>query len=120
MKMGPEGIDHVEFMISPNLGEMLKPLSKIASGGELSRIMLAIKSILASTASVETIIFDEVDAGISGATAEVVGKKNKDPIRLSSDAVYYPSSPDREPGGLPFYCQEGNGLRPDGSLHSLS
>ncbi len=76
-KIGPDGIDHLEFMISPNPGEILKPLSKIASGGELSRIMLAIKSILASTASVETIIFDEVDAGISGATAEVVGKKIK-------------------------------------------
>ena len=77
IRMGPDGIDHVEFMISPNPGEALKPLSKIASGGELSRIMLAVKSILGSTASVETIIFDEVDAGISGAAAEVVGKKIK-------------------------------------------
>ncbi len=77
IKIGPDGIDHVEFMISPNPGEALKPLSKIASGGELSRIMLAIKSILARTGAVETIIFDEVDAGISGATAEVVGKKIK-------------------------------------------
>ena len=77
IRIGPDGIDHMEFMISPNPGEALKPLSKIASGGELSRIMLAIKSILARTGSVETIIFDEVDAGISGATAEVVGKKIK-------------------------------------------
>ena len=76
-RIGPDGIDHVEFMISPNPGEALKPLSKIASGGELSRIMLAIKSILAKTGAAETIIFDEVDAGISGATAEVVGKKIK-------------------------------------------
>ena len=73
--MGAEGFDHVEFMISPNVGEELRPLSKIASGGELSRIMLAVKTILARTASVETIIFDEVDSGISGATAEVVGEK---------------------------------------------
>ncbi|SPD72575.1 DNA repair protein RecN [uncultured Desulfobacterium sp.] len=73
--MRPEGLDHIEFMISPNVGEELRPLSKIASGGELSRIMLAIKTILAQTASVETIIFDEVDSGISGATAEVVGDK---------------------------------------------
>ncbi len=70
-----EGIDQPEFIISPNVGEDLKPLSKIASGGELSRIMLAIKTILAQSGSVETVIFDEVDAGISGATAEVVGEK---------------------------------------------
>lgn len=74
-KVRPEGLDHIEFMISPNVGEELRPLSRIASGGELSRIMLAIKTMLAQTASVETIIFDEVDSGISGATAEVVGDK---------------------------------------------
>ena len=73
--LGADGYDRIEFMLSPNLGEALRPLSKIASGGELSRIMLAMKTILASTISVETIIFDEVDAGIGGATAEVVGEK---------------------------------------------
>ena len=71
----PDGFDRPEFMISPNVGEDLRPLSRIASGGELSRIMLALKSILAKSASVETLIFDEVDAGISGATAEVIGEK---------------------------------------------
>jgi len=70
-----EGLDRAEFMLSPNVGEDLKPLSKIASGGELSRIMLAMKTILARTSSVETIVFDEVDSGIGGATAEVVGDK---------------------------------------------
>jgi len=70
-----DGLDEVEFMIAPNVGEPLMPLSKIASGGELSRIMLALKSILATTTSVETVIFDEVDSGISGAVAEVVGEK---------------------------------------------
>ena len=70
-----DGLDYVEFMISPNIGEELRPLLRIASGGELSRIMLALKTILARTASVETIIFDEVDSGISGATAEVIGEK---------------------------------------------
>ena len=74
-RIGPEGYDRVEFMISTNLGEDLKPLSKIASGGELSRIMLALKTILARKTSVETVIFDEVDAGIAGATAEKVGEK---------------------------------------------
>jgi len=73
--MRADGLDRPEFLISPNVGEELRPLSKIASGGELSRIMLAIKTILARTASVETIIFDEVDSGISGATAEAVGQK---------------------------------------------
>ena len=74
-KIGPEGYDRIEFMISTNLGEDLKPLSKIASGGELSRITLALKTILARKTSVETVIFDEVDAGIAGATAEKVGDK---------------------------------------------
>ena len=71
----PKGMDEVEFLISPNIGEALKPLSKIASGGELSRIMLAMKSILAEMGAGQTLIFDEVDAGIGGATAEVVGRK---------------------------------------------
>lgn len=70
-----DGFDQVEFMLSPNVGEALKPLAKIASGGELSRIMLALKSMVARSASVETVIFDEVDAGIGGATADVVGDK---------------------------------------------
>jgi len=69
------GIDRITFMIAPNVGEDLKPLSSIASGGELSRVVLALKAILAQTDSVETVIFDEVDAGIGGSTAEVVGKK---------------------------------------------
>lgn len=73
--MRADGYDRVEFMLSPNIGEELKPLAKIASGGELSRIILALKSILARRASVETIIFDEVDTGIGGETAEVVGEK---------------------------------------------
>lgn len=69
------GQDRVVFMIAPNVGEDLKPLAAIASGGELSRIVLALKAILAETESVQTIIFDEVDAGIGGAVAEKIGKK---------------------------------------------
>jgi len=72
---GPDGIDAVEFMISPNIGEDLRPMARIASGGELSRIMLALKGILARTSSVETIVFDEIDAGIAGATAAIIGEK---------------------------------------------
>jgi DNA repair protein RecN (Recombination protein N) len=71
----PKGMDELEFLISPNIGEALKPLSRIASGGELSRIMLAMKSTLAETGAGQTLIFDEVDSGIGGATAEVVGRK---------------------------------------------
>jgi len=70
-----DGIDTVEFMISPNVGEDLRPLAKIASGGELSRIVLALKTILARSGLVETLVFDEIDAGIGGATAAVVGEK---------------------------------------------
>ena len=69
------GIDRATFMIAPNPGEALKPLASIASGGELSRVVLALKAILAATDAVETIVFDEVDAGIGGVTAEVVGRK---------------------------------------------
>ncbi len=76
------GIDRVTFMIAPNVGEQLKPLANIASGGELSRVVLALKAIQAATDSVESIIFDEVDAGIGGGTAEVVGKKLAELARL--------------------------------------
>ncbi len=69
------GMDQVTFMIAPNPGEELKPLAGIASGGELSRVVLALKAILARGSAVETIVFDEVDAGIGGGTAEVVGRK---------------------------------------------
>ncbi len=69
------GLDRAVFLIAPNPGEALKPLSQIASGGELSRLVLALKAILSNTDAVETVIFDEVDSGIGGGVAEVVGKK---------------------------------------------
>jgi DNA repair protein RecN (Recombination protein N) len=75
MPLSPKGMDRVEFLISPNVGEEVKPLAKIASGGELSRIMLAMKRILAKVGGTQVLIFDEVDAGIGGAIAEVVGRK---------------------------------------------
>jgi DNA repair protein RecN (Recombination protein N) len=73
-----KGIDALEFYLSTNIGEDMKPLNKIASGGELSRIVLAMKKVLATTASVGTVVFDEVDSGIGGAAAEAVGEKLKD------------------------------------------
>jgi len=70
-----QGLDEVEFLISPNKGEPLKPLAKIVSGGEVSRIMLAFKSILARADSIFTLIFDEVDSGIGGHTLHAVAQK---------------------------------------------
>ena len=72
------GADGVEFLFSANPGEALKPISKVASGGELSRIMLAIKSVLREADDIPVLIFDEVDAGIGGKTAENVARKLKD------------------------------------------
>ncbi len=71
------GCDSIEFYIATNAGEPLKPLTKIASGGELSRIMLSIKNVLADKDNVDTLIFDEVDTGISGSAAQKVGQKLK-------------------------------------------
>ncbi len=74
-KFDEKGSDAVEFMISANKGESLKPLSKIASGGEMSRVMLALKTVLADVDNIDTFIFDEIDAGISGRTAQKVAEK---------------------------------------------
>lgn len=71
------GIDQVEFYFSPNPGEPPKPIAKIASGGELSRLMLAIKALVLTPGDIPTLLFDEVDAGIGGGVAEIVGKKLK-------------------------------------------
>lgn len=80
---GSKGIDKVELLISANPGETPRPVAKIASGGELSRMMLAIKTVLASTDTVDTLIFDEVDTGISGSAAEKVGLKLKEVSKSS-------------------------------------
>jgi len=81
-ELGPAGADRVRFLFAPNPGEEPRPLAKIASGGELSRVMLAVKQTLARTDQVLTYVFDEVDAGIGGGTAEVIGRKLK---RLAAD-----------------------------------
>ncbi len=74
-EMTADGFDEIEFMISTNKGEALKPLSQVASGGELSRIMLAFKTVLADKDDIQTLIFDEIDTGISGKTAWKVSEK---------------------------------------------
>jgi DNA repair protein RecN (Recombination protein N) len=71
----PDGIDRIEYFISPNPGEPLKPLNKIISGGELSRVMLALKIVLANVDNIATLIFDEIDSGVGGKTAFAIGKK---------------------------------------------
>lgn len=70
-----DGMDNIEFMISTNHGEEIKPLAKVASGGELSRIMLGVKSVLSDTDGIHTLVFDEIDTGISGRTAQKVSEK---------------------------------------------
>jgi DNA repair protein RecN (Recombination protein N) len=78
---GPEGIDHVEFLVAPNKGEEMRPLARIASGGELSRVMLAIRSLCGTGETSRTLVFDEVDAGIGGRVAEAVGRRLRDLAR---------------------------------------
>jgi DNA repair protein RecN (Recombination protein N) len=81
-ELGPNGADRVRLLFAPNPGEEPRPLAKIASGGELSRVMLAVKQALARTDEVLTYVFDEIDAGVGGGTAEVIGKKLR---RLAAD-----------------------------------
>ena len=77
MAYGPLGIESVEILIAPNPGEDLRPLARIISGGELSRMMLALRTVSESKADARTLIFDEVDAGIGGAAAESVALRLK-------------------------------------------
>jgi DNA repair protein RecN (Recombination protein N) len=75
VKPAKNGIDDIEFLMSLNIGEAVRPLKRIASGGEISRIMLAIKSVIGSVDNITTMIFDEIDIGIGGETSLVVGEK---------------------------------------------
>lgn len=81
-KLTINGMDSIEFLISANLGEEPKPIAKIASGGELSRIMLALKNVIAEKDSIDTLIFDEIDTGVSGRAAQKIGIKLKQISRL--------------------------------------
>jgi DNA repair protein RecN (Recombination protein N) len=74
---GPAGVDRVEFLLAPNKGEEMKPLARIVSGGELSRVMLAVKSLCGGDEYSKSLVFDEVDSGIGGRVAEAVGKRLK-------------------------------------------
>ena len=93
---GPNaGIDEAEFYISPNPGEDLRPLARIASGGELSRIMLALKTLASTDAPGKTLIFDEVDAGIGGAVADVVGARLQQLADARPGALHHAPAADR-------------------------
>ena len=78
IQLSANGVDKIEFLISTNISEELKPLAKIASGGEISRVMLAIKSIFAQADNIDTVIFDEIDTGISGRTSQSVADEVKE------------------------------------------
>jgi DNA repair protein RecN (Recombination protein N) len=80
---GPAGQDRAEFLFSANKGEPLRPLARVASGGELSRVMLGLKTTLAAHDTIPTLIFDEIDAGVGGAAAEAIGR------RLRALAAYH-------------------------------
>ena len=83
-ELGPTGADQLQFLVSTNPGEPPKPMAKIASGGELSRIMLALKTVLADRDVVGSMIFDEVDAGVGGSAANKVGRKLKQVSRAAA------------------------------------
>ena len=76
-KFNSNGLDKVTFLIQTNVGDEFKPLTKIASGGEMSRIMLAIKTVLSDVDKIPVLVFDEIDTGISGKAAKAVGEKNE-------------------------------------------
>ncbi len=82
-RCGPTGMDRVEFMVSPNRGEEMKPLARIASGGELSRVMLAVRTLCGTGDREKTLVFDEVDAGIGGRVAETIGRRLRDVARTN-------------------------------------
>ena len=81
-KLTIHGMDQIEFLISANIGEEPRPIAKIASGGELSRIMLALKNVIAEKDSIQTLIFDEIDTGVSGKAAQKIGRKLRQISRL--------------------------------------
>ncbi len=104
------GTDIVEFMITTNRGEALKPLAKVASGGEMSRIMLAFKEFVGDYDHIPTMIFDEIDTGISGITASIVGKKGPD-CAEPSDYLYYSPASDCSLQGSQFQNCKGDPRR---------
>ena len=108
------GIDHAEFFVSPNVGEDLRPLARIVSGGELSRMMLALKTMAVADGAGKTLIFDEVDAGIGGEVAEVVGQKLQQLGRTLSGDLHHAPSSDRVARINALPSREVDSRSPDG------
>ncbi len=100
--MDETGVDEIQFLMSANLGEALKPIQKVASGGELARIMLALKNVLAEGDEIGSLVFDEVDTGVSGRAAQKVAEKMSQVARRKTGAVRDPSAPDCRHGGRPL------------------
>ena len=84
-----DGMDDVEFLIAPNVGSEARPIARIASGGEISRIMLALKTVLVQVDEIPTLLFDEIDSGIGGKVADVVGKKVEGTLGIFSGHLHY-------------------------------
>lgn len=93
------GFDSVEFQFSPNAGEPAKALRAIASSGEMARVMLALKTVLAAEDEIPVLVFDEVDANVGGETANAVGEKNETDRRASAGVVHHASAAGRRAGG---------------------
>ena len=114
------GIDDVEFLISTNVSEPLKPLEKVASGGEISRVMLALKSIFAQNDDIDTVIFDEIDTGISGKTSQAVAdeiselSKYRQIIMITHQAILAAKA------NRHFYVKKVQGETTDVSIYNLS
>ena len=109
--LSAQGGDAVRFLMSANVGEALKPLSKVASGGELARIMLAIKNVMAEQDAVPTLIFDEVDAGVSGRAAQKVAEKLAERGTAQAGFVRDAPAADRGDGGRAFCRGKARGER---------
>ena len=103
------GLDRVELLFSPNPGEPLKPLRAIASSGEISRLMLAIKSALAAQDAIPLLVFDEIDANVGGEIANAVGAKMRALARRSPGALHHASAASRGGGGIAFHRDKGSG-----------
>ena len=98
-RFGPTGRDHVEFLLSSNVGEPPRPFNRIASGGELSRIMLALKTVLAETDHVPVLVFDEIDTGVGGAVAAAMGTQTAEAWGVPSGLLHHPSASGGFPSG---------------------
>ncbi len=107
----PNGAERVEFMVAANAGQPPRPLRKVASGGELSRISLAIEVAALGSDAVPTMVFDEVDSGIGGAVAEIVGRKLRALGRARQGAVRHPPAAGRRAGPRPLPGEQGPGGR---------